>query len=168
LLTLLIVAVVIVQLARQQEVELLWTETLMIALAHYFTSRRFIRLPPDVVKQLTDAGELEQEWHPLYLPRNSIRTILILSFAGLGAYLFLQGKLLQSQALPILGVVFAYAFGIVARMRSTRRFQGPSGDCRASLHGRSLSGRTRQLGARQAPRSYAGICAVLFWIAVSG
>ena len=40
LLTMLIVSVVIVQLARGRAVELLWTETLMIALAHDFTSRR--------------------------------------------------------------------------------------------------------------------------------
>jgi hypothetical protein len=47
LLTLLIVAVVLVQVARGREVEPLWTETLMIALAHYFTSRPFLRLSPD-------------------------------------------------------------------------------------------------------------------------
>src|SRR5262249_36360605 len=41
LLTLLIVAVVFVQVARGHQIEALWTETLMIALAHYFTSRRF-------------------------------------------------------------------------------------------------------------------------------
>jgi hypothetical protein len=52
LLTLLIVAVVLVQVARGREVELLWTETLMIALAHYFTSRRFIRLSPDAMRRL--------------------------------------------------------------------------------------------------------------------
>jgi hypothetical protein len=38
-LALLIAAVVVVQMARGQEVELLWTETLMIVLAHYFGSR---------------------------------------------------------------------------------------------------------------------------------
>ena len=45
LLTLLIVAVIIAEVARGRSVEILWTETLMIALAHYFTSRRFIQLP---------------------------------------------------------------------------------------------------------------------------
>jgi hypothetical protein len=52
LLTLLIVAVVVVQVVRGREVEPLWTETLMIALAHYFTSRRFINLAPDVMRRL--------------------------------------------------------------------------------------------------------------------
>jgi hypothetical protein len=47
LLTLLIVAVVMAQVVRGREVEPLWTETLMIALAHYLTSRRFLHLVPD-------------------------------------------------------------------------------------------------------------------------
>ena len=47
LLTLMIVAVVIAQMVRGGEIHLLWTETLMIAMAHYFASRRFIRLPPE-------------------------------------------------------------------------------------------------------------------------
>jgi hypothetical protein len=42
LLTFLIVAVVLVQLARGRDVETLWTETMMIALAHYFTSRLLV------------------------------------------------------------------------------------------------------------------------------
>ena len=60
-LTLLIVAVVIVQSVRGQEIDMLWTETLMIALAHYFTSRRFVRLPPEVIDHLKKEGRLETE-----------------------------------------------------------------------------------------------------------
>jgi len=123
LLTLLIVAVVIVQLGRGQEVELLWTETLMIALAHYFTSRRFIRLSPEVVRRLTEEGQIEAEPRPLYLPRYSVRIILVAAFLGLAVYLFRQDRLFQSQALSILGVVFAYLLGIVARMRSVRGWE---------------------------------------------
>ena len=120
LLTLLIVAVVIVQLGRGREVELLWTETLMIVLAHYFTSRRFIRLSPEVIRRLTEEGQIEAEPHPLYLPRYSIRLILVLAFVGLAVYLYRQDRLFQSQAMSILGIVFAYLLGIVARMRSVR------------------------------------------------
>ena len=43
LLTLMIVGVVAAKLIRGLQVELLWTETLMIALAHYFTSRQIGR-----------------------------------------------------------------------------------------------------------------------------
>lgn len=118
LLTLLIVAVVIVQMIRGKDVELLWTETLMIALAHYFTSRRFIKLPPDMIRRLTEEGRIESESYPLYLPRWSIRGILILSFLGLAVYLYWDDRLWQSQTLSILGVVFAYLLGVVARIRA--------------------------------------------------
>jgi hypothetical protein len=123
LLTLLIVAVVIVQLARGHDVELLWTETLMIALAHYFTARRFIRLSPEIIRRLTEEGQLEAEPRPLYLPRFSIRIILVVAFIGLAVYLYRQDRLFQSQAMSILGVVFAYLLGIVARMRSVRGWE---------------------------------------------
>ena len=123
LLTLLIVAVVIVQLARGHEVELLWTETLMIALAHYFTSRRFIRLSPEVIRRLTEEGQIEAEPRPLYLPRFSIRIILVLAFVGLAVYLYRQDRLFQSQAMSILGVVFAYLLGIVGRLRSAKGWE---------------------------------------------
>jgi hypothetical protein len=118
LLTLLIVAVVISQLIRGQEVQLLWTETLMIALAHYFASRRFIRLPPDVIKRLVAEGHIELEARPLYLPSYSIRVLLITAFALTGVYLFRQGRLFEQQSLSILGVVFAYLLGVFARLRS--------------------------------------------------
>jgi hypothetical protein len=99
LLTLLIVAVVLVQVARGQEVEPLWTETLMIALAHYFTSRRFIRLAPDVIRRLETEGQVEVESHPLYLPRHSIRAVLMLTFVGFAVYLYQQNQLFQPAAL---------------------------------------------------------------------
>ncbi len=115
LLTLMIVAVVVVQAARGQEVEPLWAETLMIALAHYFTSRRFMSLPPDEIRRLEDEGQVEAEAHPLYLPRHSIRVILILAFVGLAAYLYRENRLFQAPAISILGVIFAYLLGILAR-----------------------------------------------------
>ena len=65
LLTLIVVAVVITQLSLDREVNPLWTETLLIALAHYFTSRRFVTLPPDVLKRLEQEGVIENEQQPL-------------------------------------------------------------------------------------------------------
>jgi Kef-type K+ transport system membrane component KefB len=115
LLTLLIVAVVLVQVARGREVEPLWTETLMIALAHYFTSRRFIRLAPDAIRRLEAEGQVETESHPLYLPRHTIRAVLMLAFLGFAVYLYQQNQLFEPAALSLLGVVFAYLLGIIAR-----------------------------------------------------
>jgi fucose 4-O-acetylase-like acetyltransferase len=120
LLTLAIVAVVLVQMARGQEVELLWTETLMIALAHYFTSRRFINLPPQVIRRLTSEGYLLDESRPLYLPQYTIRAILVLAFLGLAVFLYQQGRLFHSEAISILGVVLAYFLGIIGRVRNFR------------------------------------------------
>jgi hypothetical protein len=113
LLTLLIVAVVVVQVVRGQEVEPLWTETLMIALAHYFTSRRFIRLPLEEIRRLEKEGHAEEEANPLFLPRHSIRAIIVLTFLGLTYYLYRNNQLFEPNALAILGVFFSYLLGIV-------------------------------------------------------
>ena len=123
LMTLLIVAVVIVQLVRGQEVELLWAETLMIALAHYFTSRRSLNLPPDVVRRLAAEGHVETEANPLFLPRYSIRVILVLAFVGLAVYLYRQNRLLEPQAVSVLGVVFAYFLGVLLRFGRFRLWE---------------------------------------------
>jgi len=123
LLTLLIVAVVVVQVARGQDVELLWTETLMIALAHYFTSRRLVKLSPEVLSRLAEEGHVETEARPLYLPKHSIRALVILAFAGLAIYLYQHDQLFQANALPILGVVAAYLLGTVIRFRGVRGWE---------------------------------------------
>jgi len=120
LLTLLIVAVVVTQTVRGQEIELLWSETLMIALAHYFTTRRFLSLPPQVIRRLTDEGHIEPEPNPLFLPRYTIRIVLIAIFAGVAIYLYRRNELFDSPALPILGVVFAYVLGIMGRLPRLR------------------------------------------------
>ncbi len=123
LLTLMIATVVILQLCRGVQVELLWTETLMIALAHYFTSRRLIKLPPEVIAKLTSEGKIDEELRPLFLPRYTIRIILIAAFLGVAVYLFHENRLFHSQALSILGVVFAYVLGVVARIRTVRGWE---------------------------------------------
>jgi hypothetical protein len=120
LLTLLIVAVVIAQVVRGQEIGLLWASTLMIALAHYFTSRRFVSLPPEVIRRLAAEGHVETEANPLFLPRYSIRVILVLAFVGLGAYLYWQNRLFEPRALSVLGVVFAYLLGVILPLRRFR------------------------------------------------
>ncbi|HEV2969822.1 MAG TPA: hypothetical protein VGY55_07520 [Pirellulales bacterium] len=117
LLTLMIIAVVIAQVARGgQRISTLWTETLMIALAHYFSTRRFIKLAPEVIHQLEAEGCVETELHPLYLPQHSIRAIIFAAFVGLAIYLFAQHRLFESEAISILGVVFTYFFGTIVGM----------------------------------------------------
>lgn len=124
LLTLPIVAVVIVQVGRNRELEPLWIETLMITLAHYFTSRRFINLPGDVIRRLEADGHIESEGNPLFLPRYSIRAAIVLAFGGLAVYAYQQGRLFDLRTLSILGVVSAYLLGILVRAIKRWWFQG--------------------------------------------
>lgn len=140
LLTLIVVAVVVTRLALNRPLDVLWIETLLIALAHYFTSRRFVSLPPAVMQRLEQEGVIERERQPLYLPRNSIRTIIIGAFVGLGIYLYREQRLFEAQALALLSMVFAYLlgaiFGTIAGWFKKRRSQpitGVWGDIKALI-----------------------------------
>ena len=121
MLTLLIMAVVIVEAVRGHRPDLLWSETLLIVLAHYFSSRRLIDLPEEMRRQLEETGVLQHEPRPLYLPRHTIRVVIIGSFVGLAIYLFRTGKLYDyrggkltiSEAMQTISIVFAYFLGIV-------------------------------------------------------
>lgn len=115
LLTLFVVGVVVRSVALGRDLDILWIETLLIALAHYFTTRRFIDLPPEVVRRIRAEGLVEDERHPLFLPRHSIRFLLIAAFAGLGVYLYQEGRLFEPRSLSLLGIVSAYVIGCLMR-----------------------------------------------------
>jgi hypothetical protein len=115
ILTLFIVSIVTLSVARGSKLDLVWTETLMIALAHYFTSRRFVSLPPEVLARIQKEGVLEREGNPLYLPRHSIRLLIIGAFVALGVFLYRQGRLWEPRAVSLLGIVAAYALGAIVR-----------------------------------------------------
>lgn len=115
LLTLIVVAVVVARVTLGRSPDPLWIETLLIALAHYFTSRRFVSLSPAVLQRLEQEGVIEKERHPLYLPKNSIRTIIIGSFVGLGIYLYREPKLVTPEAIALLSMVSAYLLGAIVR-----------------------------------------------------
>lgn len=138
ILTLFIVAVVTVSVARGQDLDLIWTETLLIALAHYFTSRRFVSLPPEVLKRIQDEGLIEKDRHPLFLPRHSIRLLILAAFVGLGVYLYKQQRLWEPRAVSLLGIVAAYVLGAMVRgigawlgSRTGRRPSSAWGDFKA-------------------------------------
>ena len=116
ILTLFIVAVVTVSVAQGRDLDLIWTETLLIAMAHYFTSRRFVALPPEVLKRIQNEGILDKEVHPLFLPRHSIRFLILAAFVGLGVYLYRNQKLFNDpKAMSLLGIVTAYVCGATLR-----------------------------------------------------
>jgi hypothetical protein len=115
LLTLQVVVVVTISVAQARDLDILWVETLLIALAHYFTSRRFVALPPDVMARIQNEGLIDRETHPLFLPRHSIRFLILATFGGLGFYLYREGRLFEPRSVSLLGIVAAYALGAVMR-----------------------------------------------------
>ena len=115
ILTLFIVAIVTLNAARGKPLDLIWTETLLIAMAHYFTSRRFVSLPPDALKRIQQEGILDREVHPLYLPRHSIRILILGAFVGLGVFLYQQNRLFTVESISPLGIVAAYVCGSIVR-----------------------------------------------------
>lgn len=116
LLALTILAVVVFETVRGRPLDEIWSETLLIALAHYFTSRRFVGLPPDALRRLEDEGHIPRESNPLFLPRHSIRAIIILAFAGLAYYVFGVQQVRQFDLVPpILVTVGSYLLGVLAR-----------------------------------------------------
>jgi len=112
LLTLMTVGYIVVQTARGIRVGLLWFESLMIVLAHYFAHRRFVPLSPAMREHLKAADLMEDDTHPLHLPKHSLRTIIVLSFVGLAIYLIREGRMLDPVAVPVFISVGSYFLGI--------------------------------------------------------
>jgi len=112
LLTLMTVGFIVVQTARGIRVGLLWFESLMIVLAHYFAHRRFVPLSPEMREKLKTESLLEDDVHPLYLPKHTLRTLIVLSFVGLAVYLGRKGRLLDPVAMPVFVTVGSYFLGI--------------------------------------------------------
>src|SRR4051812_15779535 len=61
LMTVIVVAVTCANIVTGTAIEPVWTETLMVALAYYFTSRRFLQLPPEVLQKLESDGIVPKE-----------------------------------------------------------------------------------------------------------
>ena len=125
LLTLMVVGVVIQAVIRNQSLEIIWTESLMITLAYYYTSRRFVSLPPEIVERLQQEGVLSAEQHPLFLPRHSIRLILIAAFAGMAAWLFRENRLQEPRAVSLLLIVASFIVGSIVRGIKSWLFRQP-------------------------------------------
>jgi|HubBroStandDraft_6_1064221.scaffolds.fasta_scaffold11285_4 hypothetical protein len=115
LLCLIIVAFLVIQTARGVRVDVVWSEALMIMLAHYFTTRRFVPLSNELRAKLEASGEIEPDESPLYLPKHSVRILLITAFGGLAWYLYDHGRLFEPQSLSLLVSVGAYLLGITVR-----------------------------------------------------
>jgi hypothetical protein len=115
LLCLVVLAFLVLQTARGVRVDVVWNEALMIMLAHYFTTRRFVPLSSDLRAKLEATGEIEPDENPLHLPKHSVRILMIAAFGGLAIYLHDQQRLFEPQSLSLLVSVGAYLLGITVR-----------------------------------------------------
>jgi hypothetical protein len=112
LLTLMTVGFIVAQTARGIQVSLLWFESLMIVLAHYFAHRRFVALSPGIREKLKADDLFEDEPHPLHLPKHSLPSVIVLAFVGLAIYLGYEGRLRDPVAAPVFLSVGSYFLGI--------------------------------------------------------
>lgn len=115
LMTMIVVAVTCADIVGGRPIEPVWTETLMVALAYYFTSRRFLQLPPEVLHKLEADGIVPKEPLPLYLPRGTIRFLLLGTFLSVAAYQYQHGKLFEKETFPIFITLLAYFAGTTVR-----------------------------------------------------
>lgn len=124
LLSLMVLGMVVLDVLRDQDhlepitpsgemVEVLWNECLVIVLAGYFTSRRFVRLPAEVVQRLEAEGVLPID-RPLGLPRYTMRLVLILAFVALGVHLWRESRLLEAKSAQVLGLALAFLLGALS------------------------------------------------------
>lgn len=114
LLALMVVAVTVVTLARKQELSTFWSETLLIALAHYFTSRKSMDLSPRARALLEKEGILQDDGHPLHLPKNSIRGVIVFAFVSLAFYLSMTSAWTMTSG-SMIAMIFAYLTGIMGK-----------------------------------------------------
>lgn len=114
-LSLLIISVVIVEIIRGHELAVGIKETLLLVLALYFSTRRVVSVSPEVLARLEGEGHVPRERHPLFLPRFTIRFLMLLSFIAAGVYLYREGRLASLESLSSLGLVGGYLAGVVLR-----------------------------------------------------
>lgn len=107
---------------RGKQLDVLWSECLIIALASYFTSRRFVNLSPEVLARLDKEGALAGDRSVFHGPL--MRFLLVGAFAFLGLYLFREGRLLESKATQVLGLASAFLVGAITRPVLAWLFRG--------------------------------------------
>jgi hypothetical protein len=121
LLALLVVGRVLRETLAGRPIGVLLSEALLIILAHYFASRRLLDLPEATWRRLEAEGVLEAEPSPLWLPRYSVRLLIVAGFAVTALILWWQGRLLEPGAFANIGLFAAYLAGVLYRWVMLRR-----------------------------------------------
>ena len=115
LLTLALVFYVSVKTLMGLDVRLLWSESLMIAVAHYFTARRYAILPDSIRRDLVRMDLISADEHPLGLPKNTIRSVIFVAFVVMAGSFLLAGQAPGDEALGLLLTLLAFLLGHLFR-----------------------------------------------------
>lgn len=103
-----------------QPVGVYLVESMLIVLAYYFTARQHSAPLPNT--PITDgATVVPPEPNPLWLPRHTIRFLLLLMLFFTGGIVWIRGDLFQSEAFDNLVLVFTYLVGIIVHHFKERR-----------------------------------------------
>jgi len=124
LMALMVVGVVLRETLSGRPIGVLLTEALFVILAHYFTSRRLLALPSGLRERLEQEGLLEREPSPLWLPRHTVRGLIVAGFFGTAVILALQGRLFAPGAFDNIGLFLAYLGGVLYAWWRGRRRRG--------------------------------------------
>jgi len=116
-----VVGVFVLLTLRGQPAGLLLSEAMLIVLAHYFASRRLLTVPTELRRQLQAQGLVQEESNPLWLPRNSVRTLILAALLVTAGVLLIRGELLRSGVFDNLVLVFSYLLGVVIHQVRQRR-----------------------------------------------
>lgn len=131
ILALTIVGIVLFQLQVGGRVSPMLSETLMIVLAHYFASRRNLKIPPDLEAKL--AAEQPPEERPLWLPRGSVRLLILIFFFITVFMMLMQGRLSDPEVASTVALIFAYLGGVSLRWIFSRKKPKPEKKARFSI-----------------------------------
>ncbi|MFN5529930.1 MAG: hypothetical protein ACK5F7_05090 [Planctomycetaceae bacterium] len=117
LLTLQILAVFVVETLRGHQLPGLWSVTVLLAIAHYFSSRSTLAISAAQVAQLESNPAVPLERRPLFLHPHLLRGVVLLSLVGVLAALYSVQGVRQVNEVPpqLLGAV-AYVAGAVCRL----------------------------------------------------
>ena len=99
-----------------EETELLpLNEALFTVLAYYFAARAGAKLSQEELDRLKAERRAKGGFSPLFLPRGTIRLLMVLAFVGIAVYLVREGGWEKLTSATTLLLVFAFLLGQVVK-----------------------------------------------------
>lgn len=121
LITILVLTVAGVETMRGNKLPELWSETLLIAIAHYFMSRRHLHVSTAVLNRLESEGTVRVDRNPLFLPRYTMPILILGALGGLGYYMYSVQQIRKLSEVPVEYVgACSYVLGSVMRLLFSR------------------------------------------------